>query len=90
LLAWYRSLITLRRSRVDLRDGHLDAVEVDHDVDAATLRVRRGGHTVVVNLSDRKHRFDVAGQVLLSWEAGVQAITGAVEVPPRSAVVLGP
>jgi len=90
LLAWYRALITLRRSRVDLRDAHLDAVEVNHDVEAGTLQVRRGAHTLVVNLSGTKHRFEVSGTVLLSWEPGVQAISGSVEVPPRCAVVLGP
>jgi hypothetical protein len=75
---------------VDLRDPHLDAVEVGHDPEAGTLRVQRGGHTVLVNLSGHKHRFPVAGKVLLSWEPGVQAFSGEVEVPPRSAVVLGP
>ncbi|HET7357462.1 MAG TPA: malto-oligosyltrehalose trehalohydrolase [Nocardioidaceae bacterium] len=90
LLTWYTALITLRRSRVDLRDPHLDAVEVEHDTEAGTLRLQRGGHTVVVNLSDRKHRFPVTGKVLLSWEPGVQALSGEVEVPPLSTVVLGP
>ncbi len=90
LLGWYRALITLRRSRVDLRDPHLDAVEVEHDVESGTLWIRRGAHTVLVNLSDRKRGFEGVGKVLLSWEAGVQERAGTVEVPPRCAVILGP
>ncbi len=88
LLAWYRDLIRLRRERPDLRDGRLDRVHADHDVDLRTLLVRRGAHQVAVNLSDEPRTFDVDGQVVLSWEPDVSVKDGAVELPGRSAVVI--
>jgi len=51
LLAWHRSLIRLRREHPDLTDGRLDAVRVDHDETARWLSLRRGGITVICNLS---------------------------------------
>jgi maltooligosyltrehalose trehalohydrolase len=50
MLAWYRQLIALRRARPDLLDHALDSTAVAHDPDDGTLRVRRGGVTVLANL----------------------------------------
>jgi maltooligosyltrehalose trehalohydrolase len=52
MLAWYRSLIALRRSHPELLDGRLDRVDAHADDDAAAglLLVRRGGVTVTVRL----------------------------------------
>jgi maltooligosyltrehalose trehalohydrolase len=47
LLEWYSSLLTLRRSTPELRDGRLDSVRVD--VDGRVLTVRRGPVTVVAD-----------------------------------------
>ncbi len=88
LLRWYRDLIRLRRERPDLRDGRLDLVRAEHDRERGTLHVQRGDHEVVVNLSTEPRRFEVAGEVLLSWEADVAVRDGVVEVPPESAVIV--
>ena len=88
LLRWYRDLVRLRRERPDLRDGRLDAVEVAWDHADRRLRLRRGGHDVLVNLGDAPWPADGTGTVLLSWEPGVEVAGGTVTVPPRSAVLL--
>ncbi len=90
LLGWYRDLISLRRARPDLRDAHLDRVEVDWDQKTGRFAMRRGDHRVLVNLGDTAADFDARGSVLLSWVPGVGADAGGVEVPGRSAVVVGP
>jgi maltooligosyltrehalose trehalohydrolase len=90
ILAWHRDLIALRRSRVALRDPHLDQVEAGHDVESGRFWMRRGGHLVLVNLSDQPQWFDATGQVLLSWDPSVKIDDGRIDVPPRSAVIVGP
>ena len=85
LLRWYRDLIALRRERADLR---LDQVDVSGG--PPHLRVRRGDHEVLVNLSDEPWSCDVDGSVLASWEPDVVVHAGRVDVPPRSALVAEP
>ncbi|HVE28217.1 MAG TPA: malto-oligosyltrehalose trehalohydrolase [Sporichthya sp.] len=52
LLAWYRSLIALRRTRPELTDPRLDQVRVDIDPDAEWVVLHRGALRVVANLAD--------------------------------------
>jgi maltooligosyltrehalose trehalohydrolase len=54
--SWYRRLIAFRRSRPDLLDGRLGAVDVEVDEEARTLAVRRGGAVVCCNLSEESRR----------------------------------
>jgi maltooligosyltrehalose trehalohydrolase len=88
LLAWYRDLIALRRARPDLRDPRLDRPEVEWD--GRRLRLRRGEHVVLVNLADEPWPCEAEGTVLLGWDPKVTADGGRVDVPARSAVVVGP
>ncbi len=94
LLGWYRDLIALRRERADLRDPRLDQVVVHHDPVARTVVVRRDRHRVAVNLADGPARLDlgVAGLVVtLAWDPTATTVRGQlVELPARSAAVLGP
>lgn len=90
LLHWYRDLIRLRRERRDLHDPYLGQVRARHDRDTGLFTLERGRHRVLVNLSTAAVRSEVEGEVLLSWEPGVRVVDGAVEVPPRSAVIVGP
>ncbi|MFJ5122028.1 malto-oligosyltrehalose trehalohydrolase [Kitasatospora sp. NPDC088548] len=50
LLAWYRTLIRLRRARPELSDPDLAAVRVEYDEAARWLVVHRGPYRVAVNL----------------------------------------
>ena len=86
LLGWYRDLLALRRSEPDLRDARLGTAEVSW-VDRR-LSVRRGGHLVLVNLSDEPWDVDTSGEVVLSWAPDVVVQDGRVSVPERSPVVL--
>ena len=52
------------------------------------LSVRRGGHLVLVNLSDEPWDVDVSGEVVLNWAPDVVVEDGRVSVPERSPVVL--
>jgi maltooligosyltrehalose trehalohydrolase len=86
LLGWYRDLLALRRSEPDLRDARLGTAEVSWV--GRRLSVRRGGHLVLVNLSDEPWDVDVSGEVVLSWAPDVAVEDGRVSVPERSPVVL--
>ena len=91
LLAWTRSLIALRRSRLDLCDGHRDRVRVSYDEAARWVVVRRGATAVACNLSDARQVVPLPGTpeaVLLSSAAGFVFRDGAVELDGESAAVL--
>jgi maltooligosyltrehalose trehalohydrolase len=90
VLRWYRDLIALRRDCPDLRDPRLDLVRVEWDPGSGRFRMQRGEHLVLVNLGGTPLVFAAGGTVLLSWADGVKAEDGHVEVPARSAVVVGP
>ena len=51
MLAWYRTLIQLRRDHPDLRDPRLDRVEASYDEQAQWLVLHRVGFRVVINLA---------------------------------------
>jgi maltooligosyltrehalose trehalohydrolase len=86
LLGWYRDLIALRRAHPGLHDPGVSDAEVTWQ--DGRLRSLRAGYGVLANLSDRPWACDVDGEVLLSWEPGVQVTSGRVDVPARSAVVV--
>lgn len=52
MLAWYRDLIALRRAHPNLRDPSPASTVVTMERDGHVLHVGRGGHTLIVNLSD--------------------------------------
>ena len=90
LLAWTRSLIALRRSRLELSDGRRDRVQVTYDEDARWLVLRRGGIHVVCNLGAERVQVPVPGdalELLLESEPGSAFGPGRVELPGESVVV---
>jgi maltooligosyltrehalose trehalohydrolase len=64
MLALYRALIALRRSRPELTDPRLDRFSVDVDEDRRVLVLHRGDLRVVCNLGGET--VEVAGAVLFS------------------------
>ncbi len=90
LLRWYRDLIRFRREHADLRDGVLERVDASYDAVARAFSMHRGEYQVLVNLSAETRRFDADGQVLLTWEPETAVVDGRVELPARSAVIVGP
>ncbi|MFI7329029.1 malto-oligosyltrehalose trehalohydrolase [Streptomyces rubiginosohelvolus] len=97
LLAWYRELITLRRTLPDLHDPDLAAVKTAFDEDARWFAYRRGDLRVVVNLADEpaaiplglgRHRRS-GGRVLAAWEpVEAPGPDGVLHLPAESCVVL--
>src|SRR5690606_11725677 len=90
LLAWYRDLISLRRSEPDVASGDRAATEVDVADDGSRVVVRRGSIAVECTLTDEAQDVPLGealsgrgahsapsagGEVLLGWEPAV--LTGA-------------
>jgi maltooligosyltrehalose trehalohydrolase len=87
---WYRSLIALRRTTPDLRDGRLDHVDVRCDDEAGWLVMTRQSVTVAVNLATEERLVEVpARRLLLGSEAGVRLAEGGVVLPPDSVAIVG-
>ena len=85
MVAWYRDLIALRRSRADLSDGRRPTVLVD--LEEGVVHQLRGATLVVANLSHHKRRVEAEGTVLLACD-GVTQRGAALHLPPRSAAIL--
>jgi maltooligosyltrehalose trehalohydrolase len=91
LLATYRELIRLRRSRPELRDADFGSISVDFDEENRWLVLHRGSTAVVLNLGDALVTVPVRGagaEVLLSTVDGVGLLDDGVQVPPHASVVL--
>ena len=97
LLDWYRSLISLRRTRPALADPDFARVAVAFDEEQRWLVVSRGDVQVAANLSDRpctprlpRLEDGVAGVgVLLGSDPRIEVRDGGVALPPESVAVLG-
>jgi maltooligosyltrehalose trehalohydrolase len=89
VLAFYRKLIALRKSRPELSDPRLDRVEVWHGDQYFSMR--RGDCGVLANFAPDKRRVALAAtprNVLLATEPGLVLIRDSVELPPQSAVIV--
>jgi maltooligosyltrehalose trehalohydrolase len=74
MLAWYRSLIRLRRTHPSLTDGNLEVLKVQCDESRLWLTMDRGPVSVVCNLSNEAQRVPVpnARRLLLASEPDVE------------------
>ena len=92
LLAWYRSLITLRRVTPDLRSDDLTRVRASYDEAAWWFVLERGRYRVVVNLATAQQVVPVGGEnwhVVLAWD-GCEVAGGAATLSGQSVAILGP
>lgn len=89
MLAWYRSLIALRRAEPDLRDPRLDGVAVHVDEGGYWLVVVRGAFRVTANLADRTLVVPLdAPVVAVALASGAaEPVPGGLRLGPRSAAV---
>ncbi|MFI0219957.1 malto-oligosyltrehalose trehalohydrolase [Streptomyces lydicus] len=97
LLAWHRTLLTLRRELPALTDPDPRHTEVTFDEDARWLLLRRGPVRVAVNFGRGTTASVPVGlpgrdlEVLAGWpEARLPGADGVLRLPPESVVVLGP
>ena len=88
MLSWYRDLLRLRAGDHGLRDGRLDAVEVDFDEDARWLVMRRGATTVCCNFSGMPVAVAADGAIVLASAPGAESDGERVGLPAESVVVL--
>ncbi|GGM40120.1 malto-oligosyltrehalose trehalohydrolase [Micromonospora sonchi] len=86
---FYRRLIALRKSRPELSDPHLFAVEVRHG--DRFLVMRRGGCLVAANLADKPQRVTLPGvarRVLLTTGEGVTVQRDRIDLPAETAAIV--
>jgi maltooligosyltrehalose trehalohydrolase len=90
VLAWYRELIALRRTRPELTDPRLDRVRAGYDEAGRWLVVRRGRLRIAANLSTEAQQLPLAGQgtsILAASCPGVTIAGGTVRMPSASFAV---
>lgn len=85
MLAWYRELITLRRSEPALRDGDLVTVRVDHGSDGRFV-LERGPIALAFNLGSDELRLRATGRIVLS-SGGARLQDEALVLPPLAVAV---
>jgi len=93
MLAWYRSLITLRHTSPELSAGRRDDMGVGFDEDAVTLWVHRGRLSLYCNFSQSSRTFSgVEGAKILAGSSSEVELKrdGLLSLPGLSAAVLGP
>jgi maltooligosyltrehalose trehalohydrolase len=86
--AWYRELIALRRTRLDLADGRLDQIEVDFDEEQRWLVMRRPATIVAVNLAKQPRALDLEATSVLLASADVEWRADGVTLSPESVAIL--
>ena len=76
MLAWYKQLIALRKSRPELRDGSFERVEVEFDEDEKWLSMQRGGIVVLFTLNAEGYEAEVEDGVnlLLNSDANTSLV----------------
>lgn len=94
ILAWYRHMISLRRSLGVLTDGRRDQVRTSVDEKQGWLVVSRGPVTVAVNLGAETVILPLTAaqrgpaELLAASETGVTLADGAIVLPPDSVAVI--
>jgi maltooligosyltrehalose trehalohydrolase len=93
MLAWYRALLSLRRSRPELANPCFDLVRVDYDEDARWLLIHRGGLRIAANLGEAEAILAFGKPAarpvpLLSSAAGVSVEPDAVTMPPATFAII--
>ena len=87
MLAWYETLIGLRRDHEDLRDPRLSEVRVDV-IDPNTVAMRRGDFLVVATRAESRVRIDERDEVVATWsEVARPTPTELVLSSPGAAVL---
>lgn len=95
LLAWYRALISLRRSCPALTDGRRDRVRVAFDEEGRWLAMRRGGVVLVCSFS--REPVVIAGselpggaakRLVMASSSVCRVEAGVVQLSPGGCVVL--
>jgi maltooligosyltrehalose trehalohydrolase len=89
LLRWHKDLIRLRRSRSELSDGNLNAVQVRFDEAAQWLVLERGELRVACNFGQAPVEVEIGSgaQLLLASEASISLSGAKLKLGPDSVAV---
>lgn len=92
MLAWYRSLLALRRQIPALGSGRFDSVAVRYDEAAQWIVVDRGAAALICNLAPHPQTipWEQGGDIRLSSCVGVHLGEGGIVLPGESAAVVAP
>jgi maltooligosyltrehalose trehalohydrolase len=90
LLQWHKALIDLRRSRSELSDGNLNAVQVRFDEAARWLVLERGNLRVACNLGPASVEVEVGSgaQLLLASDDSIALNAANIRLGPDSVAVV--
>lgn len=90
MLAWYRSLIGLRRSTPDLNCGEPGHTRVTYDERDKWLAMERGAIYVCCNLGTSPRGFAIkpGAELALASRAGLRLDGGTLELPPYTIAVI--
>lgn len=90
MLAWYRSLIRLRKATPCLNNGEPGKIRTAFNEQEGWLWFQRGNVLVCCNFGDAEHAFDVAGggHALLASRDGVRAENDALRLPGNAVAVV--
>lgn len=78
LLACYRALLALRKTRPEFGDPWLERVWADYDEARRWFVLRRGRVSVVCNLAEDEAVIPVHGRVLLAWAPATESGAGTL------------
>jgi len=93
MLALYRALAVLRRSRAELTDPRFNRNMVDFDDDEKWLLVNRSGLRIGVNFADEDRTIALggpSGPILLETQTGAEVLGESLLLPAHTAAVLAP
>jgi maltooligosyltrehalose trehalohydrolase len=92
LLAWYRSLVALRKAHPDLSTAPAGSPSVTYDEAARWLVVRRGTIAIAVNLGATARAVPVPGSqtLLLASSPDISLTRDAAVLPPDTVAIVGP
>jgi maltooligosyltrehalose trehalohydrolase len=90
LLQWHKDLISLRRSRSELSDGNLNAVQVRFDEEAQWLVLERGKLRIACNLGNAPVDVELGNgaQLLLASDDSVHLNGARIKLGPDSVAVV--
>lgn len=90
LLAWYKRLITLRRSDAQLTDGNLEAVGVRFDERARWLVVKRGALEIICNFATERQAIAIERTTknVICSDGSYQIRPGFIELPSDAVAIL--
>jgi len=89
VLAWYRSLLALRRSEPSLTNPRLPSVAVDYDEAARWIVITRGPLRVVAHVGSAPAQVPLPGaELVLASDPAVTLSGGSVSLPPMTVAIL--